>query len=320
MQCFKVIFSLILAVIFLIGYPSQAVALNQNKNVIQEIGKIYQAVRSAFLGEEQISGTPTGRSVGAAGRGRCSAIAQGESDNRTEINQLSLAALIPAINQDLIKQLPQSSNPKPLTPNEPLPESYQYVWGKTVEKYPSFWFYINSIFKEFATEEDKYGKFVMLDDNKRKVVGPIFFQLPGNSEPLIAKLTLPEDVEGLKSDQMYNWFFSILCDETKPSRNPTVQGWIQREEEDSSTQGKRKTYLDYTEDAIFYDAINIIIDELKTNPQPNIQSDWDDFLEDFLKPYKFDDELIDKIKKTKIDTNELTTVTKDSLRDRGFEV
>lgn len=332
MQFLRVIISLILTVILLIGYPSQAVAQEQSSNWIQR--GINQVKAILGLGEKE-NGIPRERNlVGSSKRGECSALAT-SSNNQFEINQRSLIALIPP-----------TTNPSRKT--EQLPESFQIIWGQTIEEYPSFWFYIPFVYQKSELE---YGKFVILDEDRNNVAGPIFFQLPDNNrdeKPRIAKLTLPAKVEGLKikglkPNKQYEWFFSILCDRRKPSRNPSVSGSIERTGENLSYL---KNYQEYAKFAILYDAMTDLIGRIKksrTAQQPQLQStadvqlpiqnDWEQLIQYLLLSTNLNENPKDRIKITRFedylnlmdemkdaDIVELKTVPEKEVRDSGFEI
>ena len=295
MQCFRVIISLILTLILLIGYPSQAVAQIQSPDFFQIA---LERIKSLFVPPTKL-GTPVGRTRGAAGRGRCSEIATLPS-NQFDISEFTLTALIPPIEKSLnrVEQLPK-------------PALSQVVWGKTLEAYPSFWFYIPFVYKESELE---YAKFVMLDEDRHIVVEPIFFRLPNKvdvtGKPSIAKLTLPANLKPLEINKQYNWFFSIICDESKPSRNPSVTGWIQRE---ALPVLAPQNYLYYARSGIWYDAVTRLIESRRTalqaqievvfpsteksiaTPQPQIQEDWVSLVRSVSWSIKLNEKLIDEI-------------------------
>jgi Domain of Unknown Function (DUF928) len=293
-QLFRAIVSLILTVILVFGYPLQAQAQarsQQNQNAFQVA---LERIQSLFVQPTKL-GAPVGRTRGGAGRGRCSAIATSPS-NQSDIGELTLTALIPPISKSLnrVEQLPKS-------------ESSQVVWGKTLEEYPSFWFYIPFVYKESELE---YAKFVMLDEDRHIVVGPIFFQLPNKldvgGKPSIAELTLPANLKPLEKNKQYNWFFSIICDERKPSRNPSVTGWIQRE---ALPFLAPQDYMYYARSGIWYDAVTHLVESRQialqaqvkvvspsteksiTTPQSQIQEDWVSLVQSVSWSIKLNDKL-----------------------------
>ncbi len=89
---------------------------------------------------------------------------------------------------------------------------------------PSFWFYLDRKPQETARK----GKFMLLDDQKYPLwQQPVQFELPLTSG--LVYFPLPPLVAGksLEPGKPYYWYFSVVCDEQKPSRNPGVKGAIQ---------------------------------------------------------------------------------------------
>lgn len=221
-QRLKANVSLTLALIFVVGYPSQVLA--QQPNLFQRIISIFRPRTSL--------GAPVGRVRGGAGRGRCPAL------EVIETVELPLIALVPA-------QL----NPEAKQQSSQTTASPQLVWGTTVEAYPTFWFYIPYSLNEQS--ELQFAKFVLLDEKKHIVGKPIYVRLP--EKPSIVGLTLPNNVQLLENKQ-YQWYFSIICDARKPSRNPSVTGWIEKISPPQTLSGD----FDYIREGIWYDLVTRI--------------------------------------------------------------
>ncbi|WP_335054433.1 DUF928 domain-containing protein [Nostoc sp.] len=153
--------------------------------------------------------------------------------------------------------------------------------GKTVEDYPTFWFYLPPY-----PSSIKSAKFVLLDENRHLVQAPVYAQLPQASEEsqlhknpgIIAGLTLPSKEKALEVDKQYSWYFSILCDSQKPSRNPEVTGQIQRvlpgllprvPEPAYIVHSKIYTETDGIKNVVFYDTVTQLVKKRRT-----YSSDW----------------------------------------------
>lgn len=250
-QLLKVSLSLALALIIFVGYPLQALAEQKNllTNLLEQIIYIFSPPKTRKLGAS------AGRIKGAAGRGSC--LALGSSD------KIPLTALAPLV--------PTQSNSRNI---EQLPYN---VWGRTVEDYPTFWFYIPGFTSEKQSEQ-KFGKFVLLDEERHIVAGPIYFKLPEQSSiagfPLSKAVKYEQPLKPLKMDKEYNWYFTVICDARKPSKNPTVKGWIQRIPSISTPNG----YLNYAQQGIWYDTVTLIARNRMATPQVQIQdpiqNDW----------------------------------------------
>ena len=245
---FKAIISTILAFILFISYPSPALAQQDNRNIIQVLFQTVQSLGKGRLQRKEL-GTPNGRARGGAGRGRCPALIS--LDN----NEIPLTAFVPTIQEQL------SSS------------KVDIVWGRTIEAYPTFWFYIPYVYEESKIE---YGKFVLLNQQQQIIAGPIFVRLPGGNQPSIAKFTLPKTA--LEVDQEYNWYFSILCNPLKPSRNPGVTGWIERIKLPILPP---KSNLYYAKQGIWYDVVTRLFQN--QNPEIELQKDRVDFIKYIFK-------------------------------------
>lgn len=90
----------------------------------------------------------------------------------------------------------------------------------TFSSHPSFWFHIPN--QAHATEQ---VEFMLQDDRGEDVLNkPIKARLKTG----LVNIKLPESLASLKLNQPYHWFFSMVCDVQRPSRNPHVDGWIRR--------------------------------------------------------------------------------------------
>ncbi len=164
--------------------------------------------------------------------------------------------------------------------------------GQTVQGHPTFWFYVPPYGSSV-----KSAKFVLLDENRHLVQTPIYAQLPSPSEVdaqlpqpsresqnpgIIAGLTLPSKEKALEVGKQYSWYFSILCDFEKPSRNPEVTGQIQRVLPGPLPKVPEPAYIvhddTYTglsdiKNVVFYDTVNQLIKKRRI-----YLSDWNTLL------------------------------------------
>lgn len=139
------------------------------------------------------NGTPVGRRQGAAGRGNCT------------VDQ-PLTALVPAFNKTLNEGQGKAT----------------YVWAKTVDEYPTFWYYL-----PYSPKSLRSIEFVLQDgedDVYRTAVA-----LP--QRPGIVSFRLPSTAKPLEINKPYHWFFKINfnCDSQQLSDGKDyVEGWVQR--------------------------------------------------------------------------------------------
>ncbi|MEI2580743.1 DUF928 domain-containing protein [Scytonema sp. PRP1] len=241
----RAILSLILVVVLVLNDPSQALA-NPFENIIQRVQSIFAPPKTKAK-QTAIAG----RGVAGAGRGRCPALVALGKD------EIPLTAFVPVIQEEQSS----SSNSDDISLSK-----LNYVWGKTTEAYPTFLFYIPYVYKKSEVE---YGKFVLLDKDKHRVTGPIFVKIPVD-KPSIAKFTLPESAKPLEINQEYTWYFSIICNPLKPSRNPGVTGWIERVQLPILPP---QNYLYYAQQGIWYDTVTHLVENANIQTQ-SAQKDW----------------------------------------------
>ncbi|MGI0484951.1 DUF928 domain-containing protein [Pantanalinema rosaneae CENA516] len=164
--------------------------------------------------------------------------------------------------------------------------------ASTVQDYPTFWFYLPPYQNSIQSVE-----FVLLDEGRHLFQEPIYAQLPQNSSGMIAGLTLLNRGKALEVGKQYSWYFSILCDPYKPSRNPELTGQIQRVLPSTLIVSNKPDYLVYDntytgqegiESVVFYDTVTQLIEK-----RSSYLSDWSTLLSnaeipDSAKPVKLD--------------------------------
>jgi|GEM_PF-1575489 len=251
---------------------------------------------------------PTGRGSGGAGRGPICVLAEAE----TESGARSVVALVPVIEAESSQSLtsdnidslsnPETELSESLTTNDsefiaiPPAPTQGYVGGYTVAEQPIFWFYVPYVASNIlgqtnseATDEAdsiRVGKFVLLDRDKNFISSHLMaIQLL--QSPQLVTFQVPSFLE---LNQFYNWYFSIICEPEKPSRNPVVRGWIERIEPSSELANALQNsppfqkHLIYAENGIWFEALSELVASLRRfspliQPQrEQIQQDWTDFL------------------------------------------
>jgi hypothetical protein len=255
---------MILTIILFINYPSVLTAQENSRNPITVL--IEQAT-NALKGRKQRTQIKdvkqvNGNQRGGSKRGRCREFIPLKTD------EIPLTAFAFSIQEQ--ESSPSKSDIKSDISDVIEVSTPSSVWGQTTEEYPTFLFYVPYAFKESQIE---YGKFVLLDKDKKMIAKPVLFKLPDGNLPSIAKLTLPKSMGPLKDGDEYNWYFSIVCNDKKPSRNPSVSGWIEKIE----SSAYLPTYLNYANKGIWYDAVSRLI--ASQNPQTlSQQPEWVDLI------------------------------------------
>jgi hypothetical protein len=164
-----------------------------------------------------------------------------------------------------------------------VPTKNQYTGGLTLEEHPILWFYV----PYYSSKELSSAKLVLLDAEKN-IVFQKKVRLPDT--PGIIKLRLPYE---LAINKTYIWYFSIICDLQKPTRNPSVKGWIQRveptrdliqqleridQQKDDLTKQQQK-YLAYIQNNIWYETLTNLAESRRNDPlERTFHDDWDALL------------------------------------------
>ena len=166
-----------------------------------------------------------------------------------------------------------------------VPAKNIYAGGLTVEEHPTFWFYV----PYYSSEELNSAKLVLLDAEKN-IVFQRKIRLP--ETPGIIEIRLPYKLEINKT---YSWYFSIICDLQKPSRNPSVKGWIQRVEptkrlkqqltgiaqQQDGVAKQQQKYLAYIENNIWYETLTNLAESRRNDPlERTFHDDWDALLKE----------------------------------------
>ena len=129
-------------------------------------------------------------------------------------------------------------------------------WGKTVQEYPSFWFYLPAYYGS-ATQVE-----FVLQDKDRNNISQENLSTEGNSDYLYA--SLPQDRPGLKVGEWYRWYLKVFCDQQKRYPPKVVYGWIRRVPIDSHlrsqlTNNQYPLYEVYGKAGIWFDAIDSLL-------------------------------------------------------------
>ncbi|MEH2285140.1 MAG: DUF928 domain-containing protein [Nostoc sp.] len=282
---FRAIFSSTLILIFLTSYAPPTLASTFIDSFLAVFG----------FQKRNPKGVAASRPTGGGGRGECSNLASIDTDKQ-------LTALIPQIeisSQPLSLSSSSSVELKSYLKSNSLPQKVLLssntidkksktvlLWSKTIEEKPTLWFYIPYKYDEQSQLE--YAKLALIDEDKHLVEKPIYFKLP--KKPAIAQVRLPIS---LAKGKAYQWFFSVLCDENRPSRNPSVTGWIERVEQNNRKfVESSQAYIYYARLGLWYDGFTRLakVYQLTKNQNQNqsypnfrndeatrIQEDWFNF-------------------------------------------
>jgi Domain of Unknown Function (DUF928) len=223
------------------------------------ITEIIRRVQSLLNPSSQRGAKLAGRARGGAGRGRL-----------CPSTPLPVAAFVPALKPALA----ESSNQVAVLI---APET---VFGKTIAANPTFWFYV-----PYAAEAGvKTASFMLLDADTHPVLPePILIEF--SDTPGVIEFQLPY---ALEVDRLYNWYFSILCDPLKPSRNAGVRGWIQQVSPSPDLQtalaaDADRPYRAYLEQGLWFEAVTDLAKRYRGD-RATYQQDWAGLLDFMERP------------------------------------
>jgi len=154
--------------------------------------------------------------------------------------------------------------------------------GLTFAERPSF-------FWDVPASSVKTAQFVILgesnqDNTDDDVVYETTLTLP--TKPGIMKFTLPASASPLKIGNRYHWYLTLVCDEQNPTRNPNLEGWVERAQPEE-TLSKALQQADvrkrpglYAQAGIWHEALTSFV-ELRCSEPNNlkVKIDWGKFLE-----------------------------------------
>jgi hypothetical protein len=105
-----------------------------------------------------------------------------------------------------------------LTKNQKTVDEYPTL---TVSEHPSFFVYVP---QTSATR----GEFILTNQQDTEEIYYTSVALP--ETPGIMSVKLPTNLDPLEVNQLYQWSFSLQCNNAGAAGNPTVIGWIERTE------------------------------------------------------------------------------------------
>lgn len=146
----------------------------------------------------------------------------------------------------------------------------------TANPHPTFWFYI-----PYRPEQVTSGIFSLQDPGGFNEYWQTSFQFPENthnSVPGIVSITLPDTIDPLEVDFVYQWFLDFDCprpDNDDEFASPaSISGQVQRvevslelaQELDAATNPLKKAAL-YAENSIWYDVVTEVAQVYLNNPE-----------------------------------------------------
>lgn len=200
-----------------------------------------------------ITGIPSGRQRGAAGRGNCLNV------------DVPLTALVPAV------QKPMGGGQSDLMMTN--------IWGLTAKSHPTLLFYV-----PYSSASVQTGEFVLQDEKDNDIYRAII-NLP--QTPSVVSMSLTTMPAPLEIGKMYHWYFKVRCSAQSMSGPIFVEGWMQRvalepqigDRLAAATTLRQKIDI-YAKNGIWYDTVADLAQMRVQNPgNEELEADWQQLLQ-----------------------------------------
>ena len=173
-----------------------------------------------------------------------------------------------------------------------LAEGLENGSALTISAYPTFWFYVPEQLREIELVE-----FMMQDERDEDVFeNPIRVRLKTSG---IVSFELPSREKPLEINKPYHWYLSVVCDSERPSRNPSIDGWIERVQLETSrerlaTATPRERIEFYASRDIWHETLKLLAEQRCRYRQNPIYAEyWDTILQAVVR--EFDRDKIDPL-------------------------
>lgn len=155
----------------------------------------------------------------------------------------------------------------------------------TLSSQPNFWFYIPKQARDAKRVE------LMIQDINGDDLVTLDNPIKANIKTGLVSFQPPADLVDFEPNQPYHWYFSVVCDPDRPSRNPNVDGWIERI--DTNALGIDTTKLEqlppeerldlYSKFNIWNETVTLLAEKHCLNPQdPTFIEYWNILLDSSL--------------------------------------
>jgi hypothetical protein len=154
--------------------------------------------------------------------------------------------------------------------------------GLTFSERPTFFWHV-------PASSVKTAQFVILaESNKNNIDDDVVYEttLTLPNKPGIMKVTLPANATPLKVGQRYHWYLTLVCDEKNPSKNPNLEGWVERTQPEAKLSKAleqadlRKRPTLYAEAGIWHEALTSLVELRCAEPNSlKVRNDWRQFFQ-----------------------------------------
>ncbi|NEQ09210.1 MAG: DUF928 domain-containing protein [Moorea sp. SIO4E2] len=155
-------------------------------------------------------------------------------------------------------------------------------FGLTTSDNPTFWFYVS-----YSQARKIPAEFLLRDKEYNQVYKETFTL---KNTPGIVKITLPETVSKLVTEDLYRWRFSVICNPTgrliDRLDDAFVNGGVERVsissdlEKQLEDKNPRKRIAVYAKQGLWFDALTTLAEMRLANPQDkSLDQDWMELLQ-----------------------------------------
>lgn len=141
-----------------------------------------------------------------------------------------------------------------------------------------------TLFWSIPSSSAKTADLVLLNDADKKIFYETTLKLPNKTG--IISYTLPPNSPPLEIGKSYRWYLTLVCDLPDFSTNPTVDGWVERIQPESSLSralakaDARKLPSIYAEAGIWHEALASLVQLRRREPKnPTYFVNWRQFLQ-----------------------------------------
>lgn len=179
------------------------------------------------------------------------------------------------VSQAFVGLVPPEETPAVVGGEPTLSTTMKSFVGFTSEAFPSLWFHIPALPPDVESLE------LMVQDagNTDLMNEPLVIPLSGT--PGVYPIDWHISEVPLEVGQAYHWYLSILCNAERPSRNPSIDAWVQRVAltpaiaRSLTTATERERIELYIEDGLWHDALTQLAKLRCQRPNdPELTDDW----------------------------------------------
>lgn len=127
----------------------------------------------------------------------------------------------------------------------------------------------------------------ILRDRQDRLIYETLIETKGRSGIMSVEIpfSLVAQAKSVGDNTDYRWYLSNICNQKKRSQDIVLQGWIERIQLSKITQEKLAELSPieqanfYQQQGIWYDALSIAVNQLKTQPENILETQWSELLD-----------------------------------------